>query len=223
MRTAYDFSPLYRSMIGVDRMADLIETAMRSDGDHGYPPYDVEKTGEDAYRITLAAAGFRREELVGQPHNLVRHPDMPAVVFADLWSTLKSGKSWQGFVKNRCKNGDFYWVDANVSPLKEGGAVVGYVSIRSKASRGQVRDAERLYARLNQGMPLAEATRAAQPWLPFPGMAFASRLGLGLGLLTGYFLLLSWRRSTRPGWCRPPSWIWARCWAWRAERAWRPC
>ena len=73
MRTAYDFSPLYRSMIGGDRVADLIETAMRSDGDHGYPPYDVEKTGEDAYRITLAAAGFRRDELelTAQPNLLV--------------------------------------------------------------------------------------------------------------------------------------------------------
>ncbi len=63
MRTAYDFSPLYRSMIGVDRMAALIETAMRSEGDTNYPPYDVEKTGEDAYRITIAAAGFARDEL----------------------------------------------------------------------------------------------------------------------------------------------------------------
>ncbi|MGZ3279633.1 MAG: Hsp20 family protein [Caulobacteraceae bacterium] len=73
MRTAYDFSPLYRSMIGVDRMADLIETAMRSEGDASYPPYDIEKTGEDDYRITLAAAGFRSEELelTAQPNLLV--------------------------------------------------------------------------------------------------------------------------------------------------------
>jgi len=63
MRTAYDFSPLYRSMIGVDRMADLVQSAMRSEGDIGFPPYDVEKTGEDGYRITLAAAGFSAEEL----------------------------------------------------------------------------------------------------------------------------------------------------------------
>jgi molecular chaperone IbpA len=63
MRTAYDFSPLYRSMIGVDRMADLIETAMRSEGDPNYPPYDVEKTADDAYRIALAVAGFKPEEL----------------------------------------------------------------------------------------------------------------------------------------------------------------
>lgn len=73
MRTAYDFSPLYRSMIGVDRMADLIEAAMRSEGDVNYPPYDIEKTGEDSYRIAMAAAGFRADELeiVSQPNLLV--------------------------------------------------------------------------------------------------------------------------------------------------------
>jgi molecular chaperone IbpA len=73
MRTAYDFSPLYGSMIGVDRMADLIEASMKSAGDRAYPPYDIEKTGEDAYRITLATAGFRPEELeiTAQPNLLV--------------------------------------------------------------------------------------------------------------------------------------------------------
>jgi molecular chaperone IbpA len=73
MRTAYDFSPLYRSVIGVDRMANLIETAMRSEADGNYPPYDIEKAGEDSYRITLAAAGFKPEEieLTAQPNLLV--------------------------------------------------------------------------------------------------------------------------------------------------------
>lgn len=73
MRTAFDFTPLYRSMIGVDRMADLIETAMRSEGDPAYPPCDIEKTGEDSYRITLAVAGFKSEdlELTVQPNLLV--------------------------------------------------------------------------------------------------------------------------------------------------------
>ena len=73
MRTTYDFSPLYRSVIGVDRMADLIESAMRTGGDSNYPPYDVEKTGDDAYRITLAAAGFAPEELelTAQPNLLI--------------------------------------------------------------------------------------------------------------------------------------------------------
>ncbi len=73
MRTAYDFSPLYRSVIGVDRMADLIDSAMRSEGDRSYPPYDVEKTGDDGYRITLAAAGFAAHELeiTAQPNLLI--------------------------------------------------------------------------------------------------------------------------------------------------------
>ena len=73
MRTAYDFTPLYRSVIGVDRMADLIETAMRSEGGGGFPPYDIEKTGEDTYCVTLAAAGFRPTELnvLAQPNLLV--------------------------------------------------------------------------------------------------------------------------------------------------------
>ena len=73
MRTAYDLSPLYRSVIGVDRVADLIDSAMRSEGDRSYPPYDVEKTGDDGYRITLAAAGFGAEELeiTAQPNLLV--------------------------------------------------------------------------------------------------------------------------------------------------------
>lgn len=73
MRTAFDFSPLYRSMIGVDRVADLIDSAMKADGDFGYPPYDIEKIDEDGYRITLAAAGFARDELevTAQPNVLV--------------------------------------------------------------------------------------------------------------------------------------------------------
>jgi molecular chaperone IbpA len=72
MRTAYDFSPLYRSMIGVDHMADLIQSAMRSEGERNYPPYDVEKTADDAYRITIAVAGFKSDELdlVAQPNLL---------------------------------------------------------------------------------------------------------------------------------------------------------
>ena len=73
MRQTYDFSPLYRSMIGVDRMADLIETAMRTEGDRSYPPYDIEKTADDAYRITLATAGFAEAdlEITAQPNLLI--------------------------------------------------------------------------------------------------------------------------------------------------------
>jgi aerotaxis receptor len=137
----------------------------------------------------VRVSGFSREELLGQPHNLVRHPDMPAGAFADLWATVQAGEPWQGIVKNRCKNGDCYWVDANVAPVKEQGAVTGYVSIRSKPSRSQVAEAERLYARMNQGLSLAQAL-PANPWIPFPAMPFSARLGLAFALLIGYFLLL---------------------------------
>lgn len=96
-------------------------------------------------------SGYTRDELLGQPHNLVRHPQMPKEAFADLWATIKSGKPWEGFVKNRCKNGDHYWVRANVTPYMENGQIAGYVSIRSKPSREQVAAAEQLYAGLREG------------------------------------------------------------------------
>ncbi|MBX9635514.1 MAG: PAS domain-containing protein, partial [Magnetospirillum sp.] len=75
-------------------------------------------------------SGFTEQELIGAPHNLVRHPHMPKEAFADLWGTIKSGKPWEGFVKNRTKTGDYYWVRANVTPFIENGQIAGYVSIR---------------------------------------------------------------------------------------------
>lgn len=94
-------------------------------------------------------SGFSNEELLGQSHNLVRHPDMPPQAFANMWSTLKAGKSWMGLVKNRCKNGDFYWVDAYVMPIYERGEVVGYESVRSCPSRKDVARANQIYKRMN--------------------------------------------------------------------------
>jgi len=67
----------------------------------------------------VQASGFRRDELLGQPHNLIRHPDVPAEAFRDLWATVQAGRPWTGVVKNRCKNGDYYWVEAHASPLRE--------------------------------------------------------------------------------------------------------
>lgn len=96
-------------------------------------------------------SGFSREELVGQPHNIVRHPDMPEAAFANLWEQVKQGKSWHGLVKNRCKNGDFYWVDAFVSPIFENGKIVEYQSVRLKPSRAHVKNAQSTYAKLSVG------------------------------------------------------------------------
>src|SRR3954451_5571070 len=93
-------------------------------------------------------SGFAEQELVGSPHNVVRHPGMPVEAFADLWATIKAGKPWEGLVKNRTKSGDHYWVRANVTPLIEDGEISGFISIRSKPARSQVDQAERAYARL---------------------------------------------------------------------------
>lgn len=93
----------------------------------------------------VEASGFEREELIGQPHNLVRHPDMPAEAFRDMWQTLKEGRPWMGIVKNRRKNGDHYWVRATATPLQDGS---GYMSVRVKPSREEVAAAEALYKRM---------------------------------------------------------------------------
>ena len=95
-------------------------------------------------------SGYDMEELMGQPHSMVRHPDMPPEAFKDLWSTIGHGRSWIGIVKNRRKNGDFYWVRARVTPIMENGKPRGYMSVRSKPSRDEVRSAEALYERLKQ-------------------------------------------------------------------------
>lgn len=92
----------------------------------------------------VEVSGFTREELVGQPHNLVRHPDVPPEVFRDMWSCLLAGRPWSGVIKNRRKDGDHYWVRANVNAIKNG----GFHSVRFAASREEVAEAERLYETL---------------------------------------------------------------------------
>jgi aerotaxis receptor len=108
-------------------------------------------------RITFAndafvrVSGFTREELLGAPHNLVRHPHMPQAAFRDLWATAKSGHPWEGLVKNRAKNGDFYWVRANVTPVVEAGELKGFISIRTRPERDEVAVAEAIYASIREG------------------------------------------------------------------------
>ena len=99
----------------------------------------------------IEASGFTQEELIGQPHNLVRHPDMPEEAFDDMWRTLKAGLPWTGLVKNRCKNGDHYWVVANATPVREGDAVSGYMSVRTLPTRTQVQAADAAYQLFKQG------------------------------------------------------------------------
>ena len=94
-------------------------------------------------------SGFEEQELIGKSHNVVRHPDMPPLAFDNLWSTIKSNKPWMGIVKNRCKNGDHYWVDAIVTPVVKAGQITEYQSIRTKASRTDIDRAEHLYKKLS--------------------------------------------------------------------------
>lgn len=127
-------------------------------------------------------SGFNREELQRAPHNLVRHPDVPPAVFAHMWQTLKSGRPWMGIVKNRCKTGDHYWVNAYVVPILENGKVVGYESVRSKPSGEQIRRAEALYRRINGGKPAVPRRARWLPvllnWLPF---ILVSQIGFAVG------------------------------------------
>ncbi len=110
-------------------------------------------------RTFIAISGYSEEELLGKPHNIVRHPHMPPAAFENLWSTIKAGRSWDGLVRNRTKSGDFYWVRANVTPVVEDGKVTGYISIRSKPTGAQVAKATRAYAALREGSAPTMALR----------------------------------------------------------------
>ena len=102
-------------------------------------------------RDFVEISGFTEDELIGAPQNLVRHPDMPPAAFADMWACLRAGKPWTGMVKNRRKNGDFYWVEANAAPIFEGDAIVGFTSVRAKPSREQIRAADAAYRAIRSG------------------------------------------------------------------------
>ncbi|SMC21821.1 methyl-accepting chemotaxis sensory transducer with Pas/Pac sensor [Andreprevotia lacus DSM 23236] len=133
-------------------------------------------------------SGFERSELEGQPHNIVRHPDMPPQAFEDLWRTIKSKLPWRGLVKNRCKNGDHYWVEAFVTPLFENGQHTGFMSVRNTPTRQQVSDAEQLYLAVNSGQATFPATR----WPSTLGMKWRLAIVMStLMLLTSVNVFLS--------------------------------
>jgi methyl-accepting chemotaxis protein len=141
----------------------------------------------------VEASGFTEAELIGQPHNMVRHPDMPEEAFEDLWTTLKAGKPWTGVVKNRRKNGDHYWVVANAAPLKEGSSVVGYISVRSKPTRELVEACEKAYRMFKEGRQGKNVIRDGKVVKPswLGRLNFFNRVGLGAkGATTGLLFAL---------------------------------
>ena len=98
----------------------------------------------------VAVSGFDEDELIGKPHSVVRHPDMPSEAFADMWATLRAGLSWSAVVKNRRKNGDHYWVRANATPVVRDGKLVGYLSVRTPPDRNDIAVVERWYKRFRE-------------------------------------------------------------------------
>lgn len=150
-------------------------------------------------------SGFSRDQLIGQPHNIVRHPDMPAAAFDNVWAHLKAGRPWMGLIKNRCKNGDFYWVNAYVTPVTEGGKIVGYESVRSCPAREDVERASRLYARINSGKKVAKPLdHVSVPLVLLTlttclavGAAVAQHSNMAIGLLMlALVASVAWKRLT---------------------------
>jgi PAS domain S-box-containing protein len=131
----------------------------------------------------VEVSGYAAKELLGQPHNLIRHPDMPPEAFEDLWEHLKAGHPWSGLVKNRCKNGDFYWVDASVAPIREGGQVVGYISVRGKPSRQEIEGADAFYARVRAGKAGIRPAGWRKVWSRVYALGVGKRMGLAMSAL----------------------------------------
>jgi aerotaxis receptor len=134
----------------------------------------------------IDVSGYTEEELIGAPQNILRHPDMPAAAFADMWATLKDGLPWTGLVKNRCKNGNFYWIRANVTPVREQGRVVGYMSVRTRAEPEAIAAADRAYRLLREGK--AKGLRVHHGDVVKTGAAgwLARLTSLGLGRKIGF-------------------------------------
>ena len=146
-------------------------------------------TYANPYFITVS--GYTEQELIGAPQNILRHPDMPPEAFADLWRTIKNGQSWTGIIKNRCKNGDFYWVQANVTPVMENGLPVGYMSVRTKPSRRQVEEATALYQKIRSGnrdkvvidQGVASKSGLLGKLMALKDISLGKRIALNLGFL----------------------------------------
>ncbi|MEE3306345.1 MAG: PAS domain-containing protein, partial [Pseudomonadota bacterium] len=161
----------------------------------------------------VEASGFSREELIGKNHNIIRHPDMPAPVFKEMWRTLESGQSWIGLVKNRRKNGDHYWVSAFVTPVYEGKSVVGYESVRVPALNDEIARASSVYARMQEGKSaVSPMSRLGQGLMHMaPAILLSALLVLvlafthgwaaaGIALLGAVVLMIAQETKTRKDW-----------------------
>lgn len=130
----------------------------------------------------IRVSGFTKDELIGKNHNIVRHPDMPKAAFSDLWDHLKAGNSWRGMVKNRCKDGRYYWVDAYITPIFQNGESVGYQSVRCVPQPEHIKRATALYAQISQG----------RRYRPKPVIGIAATMVAWLLVLVGASQLVDW-------------------------------
>ena len=152
----------------------------------------------DCLRIT----GYSEQELLGKHQSIMRHPDMPKAISEDFWKTLSAGKTWVGIMKNRAKNGNFYWVETNAAPILENGKVIGYISIRVKPTRDQIKAADLAYRALNNGVTNIEIRQGKaverslfERFNLFKKLSLKARLFGSGGLLAALSLLssaLSW-------------------------------
>jgi aerotaxis receptor len=127
-----------------------VETLL-PEGEFIYSRTDLKGVITEANEAFCKVSAYTREEMIGQSHNLVRHPEMPPAAFEDLWRDLKNGRPWRGIVKNRRKDGGFYWVVANASPVRENGQIVGYQSVRGRPTREEIAGASAAYERIRKG------------------------------------------------------------------------
>jgi aerotaxis receptor len=134
----------------INQPVSNVETVL-PDNEFIYSRTNLKGIIEEANQAFATISAYEREEMIGQPHNLVRHPDMPPAAFADMWDDLKRGRPWRGLIKNRRKDGGYYWVVANASPVRENGVVVGYQSVRSRPTREEVAAADAAYRRIRAG------------------------------------------------------------------------
>lgn len=138
----------------------------------------------------IDASGFSEHQLMGEPHNIIRHPDMPPAAFADMWYTLQQGDSWTGMVKNRRQNGDHYWVRANVTPVWHNEKLTGYISVRTVPSRDEITQSENLYQKINsqqlKGFRLFKGIiirRGIMAWVSmFKWLSISQRVNYSLGV-----------------------------------------
>ncbi len=154
---------------------------------------DLESQIKYANPVFCKIAGYSHDELKDQPHNIVRHPDMPKAAFKDLWSFVQQGKSWMGPVKNKCKNGGYYWVNAYVTPIKnKSGKNVEYQSVRTKLAPHIKKRAENLYAKLNKGETPTKLKYQTDQTLWFQAILFLFTLAsLALAVTSELSLLLT--------------------------------